>query len=224
MRKYPKGFSVISVLLLIAVAGGGYLLYSNPSFREQLKPFINEAERFSVNLISGLGLEEIFKKLPVDFSKTFPEGKEVGSQPTSQKPKSGTSVSPTSGLTGKWSGTAKWKDNVPNPACSYNANVELNLRQNGSNLNGTWKFTSVNSTRLLKSVPCLPWEGTVLTIKGTVSGNLVNFSAGAGDPAEIKFRAQNISGLLQGDFESCPGQCLGGRIGIKGTFSGQKNR
>ncbi len=146
-----------------------------------------------------------------------PEGAETGGgaqQPADKELT--TTISPARDLTGRWEGNIKWRDNVGNPACSYKGTIVLNFQQTGNNLAGTWQATITDFTQYL-SVPCNPTGPTpVNNLQGTVSSSTFEFTTGL---PEITFDGSFTSDLMRANFESCPGQCPGGTVGVIGDFS-----
>ncbi len=127
-------------------------------------------------------------------------------------------ISPARDLTGVWEGTATWKNNVRNPACSYEATINFNFAQKNNQLDGTWYTTITKVNQLLQSVPCgSTGRNPEATLQGTVSSSTAKFSSGP-----IDFSATFTTDLMEGTFESCPDQiCSDGTraVGAIGKFS-----
>jgi hypothetical protein len=131
-------------------------------------------------------------------------------------------LTPARDLTGNWQGMARWRDNVGNPACTYDGTITFNLQQDGNALAGLWQVEITQVRQLLPGVPCAP--GGIqppAALAGTVSSSTFRFSSG--EP-EIVFTGGYTSDLLNGEFESCPGQCPGGTVGSIGTFSATREQ
>ena len=129
-----------------------------------------------------------------------------------QQPKLTTKISPAADLTGIWSGTALFKDNVGNPQCSYEGNFNLNIRQNGNNIQGTYQMTITKANKLLNSgfscVSLGQFPATVIT--GTLSSSRIEFTDNF-----ATFTGSFTSDLMNLDFESCPNQeCADGTAGV----------
>lgn len=123
-----------------------------------------------------------------------------------------TTITAARDLTGTWTGTAEWSDNVGNPACSYFGDITFNFQQNDNTLAGTWQ-ANINDVVQHLDVPCAAQGPTpVNNLQGTVSSSSVYFTSG--DP-ELVFDGTFTTDLLDGSFESCPGQCPGGTVDRK---------
>lgn len=119
-----------------------------------------------------------------------------------------TVITPARDLTGEWeglSGSAKWRNNVVNWACSYEGFFHLTLNHNGNALTGT--FTST-ITKVIPAewnngkVPCsLPGKQPSSSLTGTVSSAGFKFTV-----INIDFVGTYTTKFIQGTFESCPDQ------------------
>ena len=90
-------------------------------------------------------------------------------------------ISPARDLSGKWVGVAPqgaiYRDYIANYACSYVADLTLNLKQNDNNISGSINFHVRKSVQRLQHVPCLPTDSSfTLPIAGTVSITDIIFS------------------------------------------------
>ena len=125
-----------------------------------------------------------------------------------------TTISPARDLTGIWEGPAQWRNNVGNPACSYEGRLRLNFQQNGNNLAGTMQATITKNNQLIADVPCSqPGTFPPAAGVGTVSSSSFKF---------IEYSGTFTSDLMQGTFESCPNQVCNdgsGAVGAIGSFS-----
>ena len=141
-----------------------------------------------------------------------------------------TVITPARDLTGEWeglSGSAKWRDNVVNWACSYEGYFHLSLKQNGNNLVGTFTSTItkvIPNTWNTGEVPCGP-KGTQPSapLTGMVSSSSFKFTAAN----IIDFVGTFTSDLMQSTFESCPNQiCAGGTraTGSIGEFKATRQK
>ncbi|MBI2650669.1 hypothetical protein HYX04_05165 [Candidatus Woesearchaeota archaeon] len=129
-----------------------------------------------------------------------------------------TAISPARDLTGVWEGTATWKNNVLNPACSYEGAINFNFAQKNNELEGTWHTTITKINHILKDIPCgSEGRNPEAILKGTISSSTAKFSSGP-----IDFSATFTTDLMEGAFESCPDQiCSDGTraVGAIGKFS-----
>lgn len=138
-------------------------------------------------------------------------------------------ISPARGITGKWSGTAPqgatYKDYVVNYACSYEANLFLDIEQRNQNITGSILFGVRKSTQKLKGIPCLPTNYSFnLPITGKISGTNIEFSNPGipGTYSPTKFIGTFTSDIMSGTFERLPSkQDLSG---LKGQWQLTKNR
>lgn len=139
-------------------------------------------------------------------------------QPASENKVLDAVISPARGLTGIWEGTAMWRNNVGNPACSYKGTITFNFAQKNNDLEGRWYTTITEANQLLKSVPCsAAGRNPEATLKGTISSSTAKFSSGP-----IDFSVTLTTDLMEGTFESCPDQiCSDGTraVGAIGKFS-----
>ena len=132
-------------------------------------------------------------------------------------PKLTTKISPATDLTGRWIGKALVKDNADNPNCEYEWELDLNLTQQGNNIQGTYAITIKKATHLLSiPLPCLPLgQYPDKPITGSVSSSSIGFTDNF-----TQFSGSFTSDLMTLNFESCPNQqCADGSVGvgIKGT-------
>lgn len=141
-----------------------------------------------------------------------------------------TVITPARDLTGEWeglSGSATWRDNVVNWACSYEGYFHLSLKQNGNNLAGTFTSTItkvIPNTWNTGKVPCSP-KGTQPSapLTGTVSSSSFKFIVAN----VIDFAGTFTSDLMQGTFESCSNQICAdgtGATGSIGEFTATRQR
>ena len=129
--------------------------------------------------------------------------------PATEKESLTTVITPARDLTGEWEGSlgsAKWRDNVVNWACSYEGYIHLSLRQDGNALTGTFQATIaqviLNSWNTGK-VPCsLKGVQPSAPLTGTVSSSGFTFIVAN----IIDFDGTFTTDLMQGTFESCPDQ------------------
>ena len=130
-----------------------------------------------------------------------------------------TVINPARDLTGEWeglSGSAKWRNNVANWACSYEGFFHLTLNQNENALTGT--FTST-ITKVIPAewnngkVPCsLPGKQLSSPLTGIVSSAGFKFTV-----VNIDFVGTYTTDTVKGTFESCPDQICSD--GTRGTGS-----
>lgn len=127
-------------------------------------------------------------------------------------------ISPARDLTGVWEGKATWRNNVLNPACSYEGIISFNFAQSNNRLQGSWYTTIIKVNQILQSVPCgSTGRNPEATLQGTVSSSTAKFSSG---PIDFSFTL--TTDLIEGVFESCPDQiCSDGTraVGAVGKFS-----
>lgn len=141
-----------------------------------------------------------------------------------------TELSPARNLTGKWTGMAPqgatYSDNVANPACSYKANLELELKQEGSTIAGSIGFT-VREVKKLLSVPCLAKAGTTFSfpINGKVAGTDISFSHPgiARSFSPTNFKGKFTNDIMSGTFERTP-HSGGDLAGLKGEWIVNRSR
>ena len=143
--------------------------------------------------------------------------------PNETQKKLTTAITPARDMTGEWEGlpgSAKWRDNVLNWACSYEGYIHLSLNQNGNNLVGTFQATItkvIPNTWNTGKVPCSQTgKQTKSSLTGTVSSSSFNFNV-----ASIAFTGTFTTDVMQGTFESCPNQiCSDGThaTGTNGDF------
>ena len=128
------------------------------------------------------------------------------------------SITPARDLSGVWEGSGTWHDNVANPACSYEGVIRFNFVQTGNQLAGTFQTTITKADQLLQSVPCsTTGQNQPVQLAGAVSSTRAQFTAWV-----IDFDATFTTDLMDGTFESCPGQvCSDGSraTGSVGRFS-----
>ena len=120
-------------------------------------------------------------------------------------------------LTGQWVGNgpngAFYQDNVANPNCRYEADLIINLTQNGNDLGGSFTLTVRKSEKLLStSVSCAPVGSRVSRLlAGQVSGSSVSFHSTSSTEVS-EFSGTFTSNIMSGDFE------VGGFAPLIGTF------
>lgn len=140
-----------------------------------------------------------------------------------------TTLSPARNLSGKWLGLAPqgafYRDYVANYACSYEADLTLNIKQGSQSIDGSVIFRVRKSTQKLQGIPCLPTNYSFeLPINGTVSGTNIVFS-NVGIPnlyLPMRFTGTFISDIMSGTFERPPSsQDL---AGLKGEWQITKSR
>ncbi|MFC1698116.1 hypothetical protein ACFL1H_07275 [Nanoarchaeota archaeon] len=121
-------------------------------------------------------------------------------------------------VTGTWSGSASWTDNVANPNCRYMGYVELSLTHyDDGTVDGYGTFYISSSQKLLQtSSPCVGSGSQYLSVWGTVSSTQIGLESNV----NVDFFGSYTSNLMSFEFQSCPNQyCKDGSIGpgIKGT-------
>ena len=117
-------------------------------------------------------------------------------------------------LNGRWVGTggngAKYQDNVANPNCRYEADLVLDLVQNGDNLAGQLTLTVRKSEKLLQtSLPCVA-VGSSATQALTGNASITNVDFTLADGTE--FDGTFTTDIMSGNFASA------GPNGIAGTW------
>ena len=136
-------------------------------------------------------------------------------------------VAPARGLAGKWIGNgpqgARYRDNVVNPACEYEADLVLDLTQKSNDLTGNIRFTVRKVNQLLKSVPCLAKKGDSfnLPVSGTAVGAQIQFSHSgiSGSFSPTKFITGKFTNdIMSGTFERAPYPSGGDLAGLKGEW------
>lgn len=150
--------------------------------------------------------------------------------PAAPSPALGAVLPPARDLTGKWRdipGSATWRDNVVNWACSYEGYLELSLNQREGELTGTFAFTITRvtpNTWNTNKVPCATpgtyppslLKGVVSTSRFQFSGSNIDFNGGfeaqTGQPGGL------TSDLLQGAFQSCPDQMCSDGTRVTGSI------
>ena len=151
-------------------------------------------------------------------------GEEGAAETPSEERELTTAITPARDLTGDWeglSGSAKWRNNVGNPACSYEGFFGFSFEQDGNTLTGT--FTSI-ITNIIPAewnqgeVPCgATGAQPSFPLTGTVSSSRAEFTVAD----IIKFSSSFTTDLMQGTFESCSNQiCSDGTraVGAIGEF------
>ena len=146
-------------------------------------------------------------------------------------------LSPARNLAGKWVGGgpngAFYQDNVANPACSYEADIVLDItNQTGNDIAGFISFRVRKSSKILKGIPCIPEGSTALNqapIKGTLSSTYISFEnpglRGTFSPiAFITAKGTFTTDLMSGTFERAPYPSGGDLTGIIGKWSVMHNR
>lgn len=127
-------------------------------------------------------------------------------------------ISPARDLTGVWEGKATWRNNVLNPACSYEGIISFNFAQSNNRLQGSWYTTITKVNQILQSVPCgSAGRNPEAVLEGTISSSTAKFYSGP-----IDFSATFTTDLMEGTFESCRDQiCSDGTraVGAIGKFS-----
>lgn len=101
----------------------------------------------------------------------------------------GGGLTPAGDLTGKWSGTASFQENVEGAECLFGGTFVLTLNQQGNSVSGGFVFTqtSLEQTRvstgsLIPPIGCAGPAGGITrgAVSGTVSGSAIELSSGRG--------------------------------------------
>lgn len=149
-----------------------------------------------------------------------------------------TKLSPARNLVGKWVGSgsqgAFYQDNVANPACSYEADIVLEINdQTGNDITGFISLRVRKNSRILAKIPCIP-EGVMAVnqapIKGTISSTYVSFEnpglLGSFSPLSFTTAKGTFTNdLMSGTFERTPNSSGGGDLtGMIGKWSVSRSR
>lgn len=211
MKIIIKVVLFIAIVLFVGVATNTVHL---DKFLERIPiPFVKQLLERNLNVDEG-------QKQPKEVEKllTKPEASAPPKELT-------TKLSPARDLKGRWAGTgphgAFYRDNVANPACSYEADMALEITEQKNNtISGLLSLTIRRATPLLKNIPCIP-EGMValnkLPVIGMISSTFVTFSHPGlpGVFSPITFSTNNHKGqfteqIMSGSFERSP--LLGGDL------------
>ena len=107
---------------------------------------------------------------------------------TATSPKLTTTITPARDVTGRWTGSASFQENVEGAECLFQGTFVLNLQQQGNSVQGNFVFTEtafhetkVPTTSLIPQIGCSgPVDKTTRgSVQGTVSSSAIDLSIGA---------------------------------------------
>ena len=134
---------------------------------------------------------------------------------------------------GSGSNGAFYQDNVANPACSYEADIVLDItNQTGNDITGLISFRVRENRQILRGIPCIPEGSMALNqapIHGTLSSTYVSFENPGlrGTFSPIAFTTAKgtfTTDLMSGTFERSPYPSGGDLTGIIGKWTVSRSR
>lgn len=137
-----------------------------------------------------------------------------------QAPQMTSTITPARDLTGTWVGSIEFTNNCANPTCRYVGkmtphSIELNLVQNGNNVNGNivMYFANFEIQQLLQNMPCGTFQDMVnrgVVGRGVIANGVVSSSRFTfDDPGDNHWELSMTTDLLQGRITSNVPGCMG---------------